>query len=450
MASTNIGPSVTTTPNAVAGAFDPSNVAITGGVIGGVQVVALSGATNLDVAYVGDSRVLNNWSSSTVHTSQGVSYWAEVLSTVGARHPYEYNFGTSGFTSAQVLATHIPAAAACAASTVVYFASTNDRVALTLDQTIANVKASIAPLLAVGKNVILVAETPRATPFVLTGDQLAYHVAFREWCKDFSALYPTRVSVVDVWPLWIDSTASPSSQATGKSYDGLHPGPIGAYDIGAAIAAAHNRLFSGMDWRAATQGGGFTTASQRGNLLSNGALVGTGGAVTGSPAPTGSVASFCTLDSLGATGLTITASKVTVNGLEYQQIAITGTPTTVTPSVQIRQSVGTPANIAAGDVIESFAEIAMDAGQTGVQGLRLTNTFADSNGTTTVHSGERFVSSGYPAIALSGAIARSPRYVAGSSCSSASQSLNVMLTQNVAASVVVRTRGWNMRKVIAA
>jgi lysophospholipase L1-like esterase len=408
---------------------------------------------NRGVCFVGDSRTVQGWASSIIKSADGLPYWLEFYSQSGALTSYDWNFGTSGYTSAQVLANMIPLAAACSAGTAVYFAGTNDRSnALPLTDTISNTTASIAALLAVGKKVIVVAETPRISPFALTGDQADYHVSFRLWLRDYYK-DDARVAVVDVWPSWttVDASAVQSVVST-KTKDGLHPGADGARDIGRAIAAAHDRWFSTLDFLPAWNAGYYSANNPRGNLLTNPMTGGSSGAKTagtgGAGTATGSVANSYSADTSASVGLTMACAKVALNAWEAQQITFGGTPTSATPFGQLRQTLGTPGNVVAGDVLEAFAYVELDAGQTGLAGIALQTATVEGGTTRTARSGDRMsATSFFPTAALAGII-RTPRITIGQNPTSVSIQMNALFVQNVAASAVLRTSRWLCRKVI--
>jgi hypothetical protein len=196
---------------------------------------------------------------------------------------------------------------------------------------------------------------------------------------------------------------------------------------------------------ASTNADSWGVANPGGNLLTNGIMAGTGGAFAGSPAPTGVIAPFCTLDSQGSTGLTVAGAKIALGTIEQQQITLSGTPTTANPAVQLRQSVGSISSLAAGDVVEALAAVEIDAGQTGMRGMRFDLTLNDSGGVRSARTGEAD-SGAYPATAWKGVL-RTPRLTVQANPTVMTLSLNLLLTQNVATNAVIRTSRWTLRKV---
>lgn len=163
--------------------------------------------------------------------------------------------------------------------------------------------------------------------------------------------------------------------------DGTHPGVLGAYYLGKAIAAILRQWYppvdllpaSNMKWGAGAPGG---------NMLINPMmLVGTGlqaGALTpGSGASlTGAVADGWTIDCSATSGLAITASLVTnAAGLPMQQLAIGGGYTvsgagtyTYAQFVRMYQSVpgSAAAALVAGDNVEALIAFEIDAGNNAI------------------------------------------------------------------------------------
>lgn len=403
--------------------------------------------TNRDVMCIGDSRTAQNYSSAISHVARGYSFWAQTFSKCGARYTYAGNLGINGYTTGAVLTEFIPVAILRPEATAVYLAETNDRGGnFTWDGTVANVTAALTALLAAGKFVILVLELPRGGSFALAGDQLAYHVQFRRWARDLWGANP-RVKFVDMWPAWTqyDASASPIS---GKLYDDLHPAAMGAFELGAAIAAAHDEIMgSPADILPVANGGLWNTNAGRGSLNPNPMLSGTAGSKSGTPTPTGTVASNSTLATSQGTGLSAVGSMVAKNGYALQQIDISGTPTDATPQVYLTQSVSSPSGkFSVGDIVEAVAYVEVSAGQTGLAAVRGFLALTDSVSAKTTQAGQKVADEVIPATAWNGVIRTPPITVQGS-VSAVAIGVYAMLAKDIASSISIRIGRMEVRKV---
>jgi lysophospholipase L1-like esterase len=360
------------------------------------------------------------------------------------------NFGVNGDTTTQMLARIGPVLAS-AADTVIFLGGTNDYNdgSVTLAQTLSNLAAIRDLILAANKRLIMIAELPRGdstfTSFRLTTNlpkAFAVHQAILSWQGVYRGLY-----VVDAWPSLGLYNSTTGDAIPGMLYDGLHQSPSGAYWIAKALQPTIENLFPPRPLSPASNSDQYdVTLNQRGCLNTNPMVDGTGG--TASSGATGAVATGYTL--FGETGVTVTGSKVTDgNGLVWQQIAISGTPSGASPFVELRQ-VLTLSKFAAGDVLQQSLEVQVDAGGAGYTGLQ--NAILTIVGGTTTYAvdGDQFNTAAIgPSFAFSGvSLTPTVTLLSTPSITNVYSQFKVQLVQNIAAALTVRVRAIATRKVV--
>lgn len=323
--------------------------------VAGGLVRARSLGRNRYIAGLGDSRMARGWTYATNDVRKnvnGLQYWTELLSGARVEFRPQDDFGVNGDTTTQVLA-RLDTALASTASTFMVLVGTNDRSAgMTAAQTISNMIEIANRLVAAGKDVIWVAETPRVT---ISTEQNNYHQAVYAWQKTKLPDYGVRVA--DCTEAIVDkSNTSSWAPIQRKFEDQLHPTADGCFSmVRFGILPLIQQMFSPRDLLSYS---GFdlynSTYNLRGNLMANSVMGGTAGAKLGTPTPTGDVADSYTVTPSTATGMTTVASKQVVGSRELQRIAFTGTGSSTNPSVELIQS-GSAVNarIAAGDVIQA-------------------------------------------------------------------------------------------------
>lgn len=271
--------------------------------------------------------------------------------------PLSLNFGKSGASTTQIIPQYAQALATEAGS-VIYFAGTNDRTLMQpFSTTRDNIDQMVDTFMAAGRNLVLIAETPRGPTRQLTGDDLAAHYATREHCLSFEGRY-RRLAVVDPWLEFADPTSDVGDARAGYLIDDLHLAPFGNYRLSKLIQPALERLYPERNVLPVVNGYRFAAATPKGNLVTNSALTGTTGSK--SNGATGDVATGWTLS--GTAGATVVGSKFTdAEGKVWQQIDVSGTPTGSTISLQQNMTIG---QFTAGDMIQATAEIEIvSAGQ---------------------------------------------------------------------------------------
>lgn len=420
------GGSTISLTGAGAGGLSPADATVSGTptTAGALNLVeTLAGATNTPrttnsvltvvappavqyAALFGDSRLANGIFTSTTdirQTHHGIGRFLQSASSLKLRCPVTMNKAVAGRTSATVLSNvSADITAAQSAATVfgaqvpfaVLFVGTNDYPSTpTSAQTLSNISGTIDALKAAFGKVVVFTDTARGNAtFPTKRLTTAQQTKMDEVRAGVTALASSTVKVVDGWGLSVDG-AGPDVKA-GFTYDGLHPSPSGARSLGNAVWAAAS------EWITATGIPGlldFATGSRSRNALMAGTggtlgTAGTGGSVSGQ------VADSFTWHGVSSwrANLGIAYSKVTEDGLTWQQAAYSGTPT-ANPSLDIirqthSQSVGGDglalANLPAGTVVQAICRVrwpAVAAGaRAGVQSshLGLELSYATNNSTT--------------------------------------------------------------------
>ncbi len=314
----------------------------------------------------------------------------------------------SGTTTQQMCnSSQIQNAVNCRASIIFLLCSTNDRANnFTLDDgtvavlgsagtvTIPNVKALINALVGAGKIVVLLSDPPRGsstyTAQRLTGTQLTYHVAFRDWVRNVApSLWPGDVFAVDTWPDG-ENTVSGTLGDVRDNYtrDGLHPGTVFAKPVaqrvlgvvqGLGVPVRNVPVLGAIDaFDAVNSPTGAVAPSTRiaGNGTSAGSLPGNQGGVTyagNRPTSYGLTSnSSAQAGTLTVTGGRNATSTQQGGQADWYSLAISGTTASNTsPIIQLSYtlSAGDKANLAAGDKITIFDEFEIDSGATGLRGI---------------------------------------------------------------------------------
>lgn len=280
--------------------------------------------------------------------------------------PVGHNQATGGQTAAQ-MATQVAAVTALNPKVVGFGPGTND-LSGTVDTPatiFANMRTCIDAYKAVGARVVQFCVLPRndATWTGLSGVRQADRITLNNLIKA-----QTDVSVID-----LEATFNPTTMCV----DGLHPNYDGAILIGHAMGDAMNALV--------VQGDVLENYLSADNFLvgasENPALTGTAGTPT--PANvTGQVATSWTLEENG--GMTVVASKTTLNGRTAQRFVVSGTNSTNGRVVNFRNTVTYPG--ALGELWETWWDFSLASGSALVRALTAScDTVAAINVAATVH-----------------------------------------------------------------
>lgn len=335
---------------------------------------------NSDIAVIGDSRAQADVSGSTAssarHGIRGIGLWLEILSRGRVRAPYAYNFAVAGSTTEDCVTSQLDSAAACAAGSVLVFTSTNDRTVSgdwSAARSITALQTIISTLIAAGKTVFLVAETPRGnssyTSIRLTTSQLKRHNQVRQFLLRAQLTYGQNVRVIDLYPIMADRVSATGDTILSPivAYDGLHPAIYTAYKIASSIVAdpAFSAMYPAQPFLSFTASDVFdATDNPRGNLMSNGQLDGTSG--TKDAGITGDVATGWDAGVSNWTGLSGVASKVTTATGDWQQFVITGDSGAGQPQLIFARDMSSFASVAVDDHLDGGCEWEVDASNAGL------------------------------------------------------------------------------------
>jgi hypothetical protein len=318
---------------------------------------------------LGDSRLGTSWANTPTKYAGGMIYWIEMLTQGRVRLPRRLARAVNG---ARTYDQFMGAAALAAsdADFILYYCDLNDNNdrqngaagAITLAQSQANILSAINTLLAGGKRVIVFASSPKGPIGGFTGVCLQYHMAMVQWIKEAFSFRAGCV-VIDPWPWLADMTSMAGNSREDMQPDGAHTGALGAYYNAIAVADILNTWYPAIDGLIASPADIYSVHNPHGALNSNPMFVGAGGLL--GPNATGTVA----LDWQAFTNdpnLSVACSIVHNNGRNWQQMVISGTPTSSLPQVTLKSTNNYLANLNVGDDYEASCEIQVDAGATGV------------------------------------------------------------------------------------
>lgn len=404
---------------------------------------------NRSVEIYGDSRVdygRVNTSANKQFTGRSVLSWLRFLTKQAFDADITNVNAAAGITSAQVLALMQAAPAIPTCGTVVVFVSTNDRNTITGEASIVTLKAIEDLALSCGQIVVWLNETPRDGANTLNATQLKDHLNVVSWLSkrgDRPGVY-----VADSFGAIVDPSNSSAAPLTNRLADGLHQNAYGAHAIANALLPVFNHLFPARNLLCQSAADAYdATNNPRGVLNTNPMLAFTGGTISAPAAGSmsGTLAANYTATLANGTGLTVTLSKVTSGGKDWQQIAVTGTPTSAGANVKIAATTSIASLLSAADVIDQFCEIEVDAGQTGLNSVQME---ASLNGVNRRDLAAYNATDLWPVAALSG-VQRIGPFVAGTeSTTFYKPQVSVYFLQNIAVSATIRMRALSARKVI--
>lgn len=310
--------------------------------------------------------------------SSGPTYMQFALSRTRGRFytPIGWNQATGGQTAAQ-MAAQVAAVTALNPKVVFFLSGTNDLsgTADTPAQIFANQRLCVDAYRAAGARVVFICTLPRNDALWLGLTQ-----ARRD---DRVTLVNLQRAQTDVGLVDLEATFNPTTMCD----DGLHPNYLGAITIGHAAGDVANAYVVQDDVLANYLGAdNFLVGAAE-----NPALTGTTGTLT--PANvTGQAATGWTLEENG--GMTVVASKTTLNGRTAQRFVVSGTNSTNGRVVNFRNTVTYPGQ--AGELWETWWDFSLAAGATLLRAVTAScDTVAAINASAAVH---------YPNMAITGVI----------------------------------------------
>lgn len=316
---------------------------------------------NNAVAVLGDSIAYGNGFSSSptnIKTyAKGYVNWARFLSRQRFSFDNSDNFGIPGDNSSDVLRRTPGALISTSASTIIIDCMTNDEPnGVSFAQSKINYQSIINLVIGAGRIAILIVPRPRditASGLTMTAAQYRQHLARCDWVRGLSD--PARgIHVVDMWRYQADPASSNGAMRSGYSYDGLHPGVTGGYWGGLALAelfgiGRNPGLFKFFDVMVGQNTDIWNADYPRGCVNSNPMLQGGASSATGYTVG-------------GGSGVTVTPTKQSPgNGrTDVQQCVLSGTASANADVYDFYQTISA-GNLAAGDVVEAYAELEYDS-----------------------------------------------------------------------------------------
>lgn len=405
---------------------------------------------NNAVEVYGDSRIaygVVDTTSNKQFTARSILGWTRFMT----RHAFDHKIvnvkAAAGITSAQILALMQAAPPIPTCGVAVVLGGTNDWNTITDSAvTIANLKAIEDLAISRGQILIWLNETPRDGANALNATQLRNHLNVVNWIRNRATV--PGVYVAESFGALVDPASGSAASLTGRLADGLHPNAYGAHAIASALVPIFNVLFPPRNLLCQTAADAYdATNNPRGVLNANPMMTGTGGTVTapGAGSLSGPLASNWTATLTNGTGLTVALSKVTSGGKDWQQIAISGTPTVAGSVARIAASASIASSISAADVIDQVCEVEVDANQTGINAIQLEASLSAVNRRDMAAYNATDL---WPVAALSG-VQRIGPFVAGAEAVAFYKpQVSIYLLQNVAVSATIRLRALSARKVI--
>lgn len=364
---------------------------------------------NNSLAIVGDSIVYQNFDPDTGSTeSRGTI--VQALRQCGQRLILEAknNYGVSGATSVDS-ESKLPAILASGCGVVIDAVGTNDRnvnSTMTANDTMASALRR-KKFYADNKIVaIFIVPRPRGNATypdkILTGDQLAYHIAVRNRMK--AEMPSAGCAVYDSWPLLMAANGDVTAQIKeGVSVDGLHFPTIGAMVEGPGLAATIKTVVP----RRKT----LSLVDNPSALSKNLTMQGTGGSV--GSGNTGQMAdNFASTKATGTTTTVLAYSKVVKDGKIWQQIGVSSPSIpTAAGAVDLLRQTGLQATAIPGVTYEVYCAYEIDAGVANILSFQLGYQVTSPTLSETKFDGDRYQSGAPLASFASAGEARSPRFV---------------------------------------
>ncbi|CAG27251.1 lipase [Pseudomonas phage EL] len=295
---------------------------------------------NRNIVVYGDSRAYQ-----CVKGNVGLAFWTSAKTEGAVAFPDAMNAGVDGNTTSQQ-AQRLPQLLASLDKfdVIIHLGSGNDRLRnQTFNETINNLSEIYATLLANGKTVIVIAETPVEQAAIgLSDEQLAIHYQVHLWM--LSELPKRGVIVVNPWDDMVEP-GNVNKPLAGMLGDGVHPSPKGAEIIGNHVATAVSKLFKNTITLPTSYIPFSTTPPETahffGSINPNPLLIGNDGSAGDSGGATITTVEIASNTGIGGNrliGLTVAITKETnPSGGEYQVMSFTGTPTGDQPTLGMEQ-----------------------------------------------------------------------------------------------------------------
>jgi lysophospholipase L1-like esterase len=223
---------------------------------------------------------------------------------------------------------------------------------------VANIEAAVDSLVDAGANVLLQTVTPMLSS---NGSYTTTRMrSIMELNDALKALADTRpcLYVADAYAWVVDPTSTTSQPKTNYTSDGLHPSPMGAYQIGVKIAEMLDGVVAPRVVLATSAANDYSLSTANRQLCTNPLLTGTGGTASGGGVSGSIAASWTVLQNGGAT---IVCSKVArADGFgDDQQLVVTAAANN--DGVYFYNTASIHAGLVAGDTIVIAAEVSISS-----------------------------------------------------------------------------------------
>lgn len=262
---------------------------------------------------------------------------------------------------------------------------------------------------------------------------------------------------VDLDPAMSDPTQStwtPLSGYVESGTNGAHTTPLGSSAIAWADAKIVNQLVP--DWQVPTFTASDTynaTYNLRGNLLPNGILTGSSGTVSGTGC-SGTAANSTTLSCANSGAATVVGSQTTLSdNTPAQVITISGNYSGTSPYVSFTQSVATPSNVNAGDIVQGLCYVGL-TGASNISGLQVQLGDTESSTNYNYSTGGGDSTNPLPAAWATASLVpiATPQRLVGATPSAMDLAVDIQFITNASSTPVAATvtlRGCEIRKVIS-
>lgn len=345
---------------------------LAGGRIGGVRQ---AGERSNNVGCLGDSITSNAYGSNAGATFWqliGYATWLRQLTRQKINLPSTNLFATSGYTTAQIITTHLPGAIAANLDVCVVHCASNDVVntGIALATIKSNLNTIFQALLENGTAIVAIPPMPRVSLSATIRKRMDN---INRWINEYARSH-SGVRVLDMNPIFTDATHASGDPISGVLLaDGIHPCVNGAYLIARELAPIVMSLIQPNEMRITSTTDVYdATHNPLGSLITNGLLNGTGG--TAGTGTTGTVAdSWQIIRASGSGEGTASAAGSKVSRTDgdsgaWQQIVVTGTPTEYY-NFGLEPTSAITTNFATGDTLYMEAEFEIDPGATGLMAV---------------------------------------------------------------------------------
>jgi hypothetical protein len=316
---------------------------------------------------LGDSYAAHAWVTTGVvfYTLAAEGYFVHANNLLGAPFNFVGSGAIGGKTAAEVLVEQVPAALASGARYAFLSCGTNDVHASGVSGQVAAERIiAVVRALADG-GMIPVWSTLPARSSAGSAARLAAHLDCNDRLRRYAYLTSNPGIFWDAFRHTVNNTSAVSEPRAGLYYDTtIHPGTIGAYYLGKALASVLRPLIKLTPIMAYGLEDVTTATSRPSNLLTNPTFAGTGG--TAGTGVTGTVPTSWTVDWATRTGSgTLAASIVDVTDLQSGlptakaiQLVLGGTPA-ANDVIRITQASGINTNLAGGDIVSSECNLTL-------------------------------------------------------------------------------------------